>query len=82
MLRTISSCERILHTAPPNVVTVEADTATEIFPDETLTRGEIVTRWLQNLGEDDLYISFGLADGTGGPLCDDALLYDGVIVGK
>jgi len=82
MIRTISVCERNAFVVPPRVVVINATTATEIFPDDTNTRGEIITRYVQNLTGDDLYISFGLSKADGTPQCNNINAFHTVIQDK
>ncbi len=70
-MRTITSCERNVQVEPARIVNVPADTAVEVFPDETRSEGEIVTRWLQNVGANPLYISFGASLADGSPACNN-----------
>ena len=76
MLRTIPVSERNAAVVPPRVVTLAAATATEAFPDETRTREEIITRYIQNMTGDDLYVAYGTDQ------CDNLANYHVVITDK
>lgn len=67
MIRTISYCERNLQCVPPNVITVQAATATIIFVDQRYGEGEIAVRYVQNTGANRLYLVFGAVGGTSVP---------------
>lgn len=71
MLRFIGIAERNVQFDPPRVVTVAANVSTEIYPDETLTKGEIAQRYLQNVGANGLWYSFGVKDANGVPYCNE-----------
>ena len=81
MIRTIQVCERNIHVEPPRIINLSAATPTEVFPDETGTKEEIVARWIQNIGDTPIYISFGVSDGNGGPMCNDVDQYHTYIEG-
>ena len=83
MQRTLSAAENNVQVAPPRVVNVPAATPTELFPSDVGTRtGEIVTRYVQNITGDDLYLSFGISKANGDPQCDDALMFHCVIADR
>jgi len=89
MLRTIQVCERSAQVDASRIVDVPAATPTIIFPDETQTKGEIITRYLQHqaisgktsrtgYGTETtkiLYISFGILGPNGEPICDKWDMY-------
>jgi hypothetical protein len=83
MIRTISVCEHNIYIAPPRVLAIAAATATEIFPNQVGLKGsEIVTRYVQNMTGADLYLSFGVSNGSGGPSCDNAANFHAVLADK
>ena len=79
MTRIQAFAERNVFPDAPNVITVAAGTATQIFKDETRTRNEIAYRWLQNVGANALYYSFGVTDANGLPSCDALKNFHGYV---
>ena len=68
---------------PPRVILLASATPTELFPDQVGIKGsEIVTRYVQNLTGADLYLSFGVSDGAGGPSCNDSNNFHAVITDR
>lgn len=70
MIRTINAAERTISVVAPRVITLGADATTtidgvnykgqEIFPDlNNTSRTEIAYRYIQNVGDNDVYISIG-----------------------
>lgn len=68
MLRTINTAEHNLFADPPKVVTVAANTATAVLPNEAyVATGEIAYRYIQNVGANPLFYSFAAAIAGGDP---------------
>ena len=70
MERTLNTAERNVQTLPPNVITLAAGVAAILIPDSRRVAGEIAYRRIQNVGNNDLYVSYGLVDGGGNAVCD------------
>ena len=81
MIRTTNAAENNLFAEPPNVITVAANTATEVFPSEqNMGTEEIAYRYIQNTGANPLYYAFGTGiASTGAPACDNLKLYHGYL---
>lgn len=75
----IGVAERNVQFDPPRVVIVPANTSTEIFPDETRSRGEIAQRYIQNVGANPVFYSFGVANAAGVPMCDGVAILHGLL---
>lgn len=59
MQRVISTSERRITSSKQQPIAVAAATSTDAFPDQTKDAGEIVFRYVQNVGSNPLYYSFG-----------------------
>lgn len=80
MLRTLNAAEHNLYADAPRVVTVAAATATEAFPSEQAKpTGEVAYRYIQNIGSNPIFYSFGLSTEAGNPVCDATVNCHGVI---
>lgn len=82
MIRTVNAAEHSLFAEPPRVVAIPAATATKVFQNETgLNTGEIAYRYIQNVGANPVFYSFGLDDGSPAknPVCDGTVNYHGVL---
>lgn len=80
MIRTVNAAEHSLLADPPKIVALAAATPVEVFPNESgIATGEIAYRYIQNVGANPVFYSFGLSNNAGGPKCDGALNYHGVL---
>lgn len=82
-VRATTFCERGTDIDPPRIVTVAAATATVVLPPEPLA-GEIASRYIQNVGANALYYSFGVYEDVAGsdevlPVCDNVNQYHGYL---
>ncbi len=79
MVRVASVVERNTTVDAPNVIVVAAATATLIFP-PCLTRTEYVARYIQNVGANRAYYSFGTYGATvNDPVCDNVAAFHGYL---
>lgn len=87
MQRFLGVAERWNAVEPPNVLVIAAATPTVVFPDQRrgdITTGEIAYRYIQNVGAQRLYYSFGV-EGVGSTpsapvgVCDNVNMYHGFI---
>lgn len=80
MIRALNVAEHNVFSDPPRVVVVPAATATEALPNEQgKDSGEIAYRYIQNVGANPCYYSFGLSNGAGGPQCDATINFHGYL---
>jgi len=79
MTRVINTAENNLQAQPPRIVTVAAGVAIEALPEMRQKSGEIAYRYIQNIGADPLYYSFGISLSNGGPACNDVDTFHGVL---
>lgn len=82
MMRVVSFSERTSQVAPPKIITVAAATATILLDNEKKSRGEIAARYIQNVGNEDLYYSFDVENGALGPSCNATDTFHGILATK
>jgi hypothetical protein len=82
MIITLNVAERNIQNAPPNVIVLPAATATVLIPDSRNAPGpnQVAYRRIQNVGNDNLYLSFGVTTLGGGPLCDPVANFHKIII--
>jgi len=81
--RSVTYSERNTDIDAPNVIPVPANTATKVLPYDN-SRDEIASRYIQNVGQNGCYYSFGVwklnADGvTQDPVCNDVNVFHGYL---
>lgn len=82
MIRTIGVSERNVQIAPPRLVVAAANTSTEVFPQQQYTKGEIASRYIQNVGANACYYAIGVTDANGVGICDNGLNYHGILASQ
>jgi len=78
MVRVAGVVEKNTLIYPPNVITVAAATATQIF-DVINPRQEYVARYIQNVGANRAYYSWGITNVAGAPVCNNIDMFHGYI---
>lgn len=78
MNQIVTYVERNSFPEPPRIVDVPADTATIIFP-QTPPRLTLAARYLQNVGANRLYYSFGILTEAGAAQCNNIDIFHGFI---
>jgi len=79
--RSVTYAERNTDIDPPNPIAVPADTATQVLPFDN-GRDEIASRYIQNVGLNGCYYSFGVyaeAAGVISPKCDNVKVFHGYL---
>jgi len=82
MIITLNVAERNMQNEPPNVITLPANTPTVLIPDSRGASGpnQVAYRRIQNVGGDNLYLSFGVTNGAGGPMCDATAVFHKILI--
>lgn len=78
MLRVAGVVEKNTLIYPPSVITVAAATATEVLP-VINPRQEYVARYIQNVGANRAYYSWGITTPAGGPICNNIDMFHGYL---
>lgn len=79
MIGTINRAEHNLFVEPPNPITLSAATAAEVLPNERgVGTGEIAYRYIQNVGNNTLYYTFG-GDSAPATLVNATTLFHGML---
>jgi hypothetical protein len=80
MHRVLNVSEHNLFADSPKPIAVPAATATEVLPNEQRKNtGEIAYRYIQNVGANPLYYTFGMSTDTGLPVADATANYHGML---
>lgn len=82
MIRVISTSERNVQIAPPRLVVAAANTSTEVFPQQQFTKGEIASRYIQNVGANSCYYAIGVQNANGVGECDNGSQYHGILASQ
>lgn len=81
MIRVISTSERNVQIAPPRLVVAAAGTSTSVFPQQQYVKGEIASRYIQNVGANPCFYTIGDTDANGNGVCDGGV-YHGILASQ